>query len=235
MVTIPEADRSDPAVEAVTFRRLAGSLAHALNNRLFGLLGAVELYVLDTEDPTQRDRALELHRDASGLRTALRALGDVAREPFSPQELLVGESTRLTVERWRETANGLRVEVEIAEPDVYVSFTRRQLERILEELLDNAAWAAPASGSIRIEVGRNGGDATVVSVSDTGPGIDDHIRATLFEPFFTTRHDEGRLGLGLTAARIFALLHGGELRVASPEGTGARLELHIPPARPTAE
>jgi len=222
-------ERSLLSMEAAAFRQLAAALAHALNNPLFVLLTDIELLLLDVDDEAVSERLREMQGHGLVLRTTIRKLGELAREPLLPEELDLGEAVGVAVARWRETSQSdeLHLEERYVLPDVTVRFTPRQLERIVEELLENARQAVPHGGSVRVEVARDGDDA-VLSVVDTGPGIADRVRLAVFEPFFTTRPVESNLGLGLTVARVFAALHGAELTVAGSEGEGARLELRMP-------
>src|SRR5262249_23268084 len=87
-----------------------------------------------------------------------------------------------------------------------------ELHQVLVNLLINAAQAMPEGGTLRVET-RRGEGMVLVSVEDTGPGVDPSNREAIFEPFFTTRVAAGGTGLGLSVAREIVLRHGGQIRV----------------------
>lgn len=101
-----------------------------------------------------------------------------------------------------------------------------RLEQVLVNLLQNALDAAPPGGTIAIEIAFDGPNC-LLSVVDDGPGIGDAVRATLFQPFATTK-EEG-LGLGLVISQDIMRSLGGDLR-ADDCDTGARFTMVIPRA-----
>ncbi len=112
-----------------------------------------------------------------------------------------------------------------------------QLERVIENLLDNAVSFSPPSGVVRVTVTRDGEDVALI-VDDEGPGIADHLREAVFERFHSDR-PEGEAfgqhsGLGLSIARTIVSGHGGEIEVAAatPGIKGARLIVRLPAAKP---
>ncbi|MGL4187311.1 MAG: ATP-binding protein [Sphaerotilus sulfidivorans] len=101
---------------------------------------------------------------------------------------------------------------------------RQELQQVLINLIVNATQAMQEQGetgpareldiAVRHEAGR-----VLLEVSDSGPGLSEAVRATLFQPFFTTRRDGN--GLGLWISRGLLERYGGELRAANrPEGQG---------------
>lgn len=117
-----------------------------------------------------------------------------------------------------------------------VSCLAAQLNQALLAVVSNAVQAvadgAPRPGSITLATGQQQ-DEVWAEVADTGVGMTPEVLAHLFEPFFTTRPPGKGLGLGLAAARRFALHHGGRLEVASAPGQGTRVRLWLP-TRPAA-
>jgi CheY-like chemotaxis protein len=113
-----------------------------------------------------------------------------------------------------------------------------QIEQIIMNLALNARDAMAAGGTVTIETARleltpqaagahRAGSYAVVSVIDTGGGIDNETHSHLFEPFFTTKGQNGA-GLGLSAVYGMVEQHGGFLRVSSESGAGARFDVCLP-------
>jgi signal transduction histidine kinase len=107
------------------------------------------------------------------------------------------------------------------------------VERVLENLLDNALRHTPSGGSVTLEVGRAGSRARV-AVRDTGSGIAAQDLPGIFERY--DRLDRSApgspAGLGLAIARRIVRLHGGELAVQSTLGSGSCFDFDLPLAEP---
>jgi CheY-like chemotaxis protein len=115
-----------------------------------------------------------------------------------------------------------------------------QIEQALLNLILNAREAMPNGGTITLATeraecpaaeaaaGRRPGVYAMLSVTDTGKGIDNEIRSLLFDPFFTTKEQREGAGLGLSAVYGTVEQHGGFIRVSSEPGKGARFEVYLP-------
>lgn len=113
----------------------------------------------------------------------------------------------------------------------------RRIRQVLDNLLSNAIKYTPERGAVTVSVGRNAvtGDARV-TVSDTGPGIPDDMRAMIFDEFFRLRGHEidsragapSGTGVGLAISRRIARLLGGDLTVSAGVDGGAAFTLTLP-------
>lgn len=148
-------------------------------------------------------------------RVELQSLATRIMEFLEPSLLGSQVSARL------EHGNGAPPVVARGDPDL--------IEQILLNLMKNALEAMPNGGELRLDVGRENGNAWI-TVSDTGPGISEEIRQQLFHPFATSKGPSGS-GLGLTVSRRLARSLGGELTLlTSSGGTCWRLTLPAEPA-----
>jgi two-component system C4-dicarboxylate transport sensor histidine kinase DctB len=108
-----------------------------------------------------------------------------------------------------------------------------RLEQILINLVGNAADAMQGSPRRALRLaGRDTGEVIELTVTDSGPGLGEDVRARLFEPFFSTKAEGGGLGLGLAISRDIAREAGGELEADNAPGGGACFTLRLP--RPPA-
>ncbi|MEN8256654.1 MAG: ATP-binding protein [Thermodesulfobacteriota bacterium] len=107
-------------------------------------------------------------------------------------------------------------------------FDRKQMERVLINLLDNAVAAvAGKNGEVTVELRANQSQNQVfVEVKDNGPGVNDEDKLHLFEPYFTTK--KTGTGLGLAIATTVVADHGGYLRIKDNIPTGARFIVELP-------
>jgi heavy metal sensor kinase len=106
------------------------------------------------------------------------------------------------------------------------------LRQMVMNLVDNAVKFTPAGGVVRLGLARRG-DEYLLSVSDTGPGIPAEAREHVFERFYRadkarSRSEDGGAGLGLAIARWIAQAHGGDLRLADSDSTGATFVVRLP-------
>ena len=108
----------------------------------------------------------------------------------------------------------------------------QQLERIMLNLLGNAAKAMPSGGALTIRTQtdcmKGGRSRVMIVVEDTGAGISDEAMTNLFKPFSTTRPLAGGTGLGLYLSRDIAVKHGGSLQAGNAPTGGARFTLTLP-------
>ena len=109
---------------------------------------------------------------------------------------------------------------------------RRVLCRAVVNLVENALHAMKDGGTLTVSTSTDGNEA-LLSVEDTGPGLDPDVRARLFEPYFSTK--SSGTGLGLAIVRQAVEAHGGRIEVDSHRGHGTVFRFRIPraPAEPT--
>jgi signal transduction histidine kinase len=111
-----------------------------------------------------------------------------------------------------------------------VECIRSQVDQVFLNLLANAAQAIVGPGEITIETRRDG-EAAVVRIADTGPGIAADVVGRVFDPFFTTKPVGEGTGLGLSISYEIVKKHGGEIRAESPPGGGAVFTVRLPLVR----
>jgi two-component system, OmpR family, sensor histidine kinase KdpD len=158
---------------------------------------------------------LDLDRLSKGIVTPQRSRTDVAA--------LVGR----VAQEWRQRS-GRRVEV-MAEP-VVAWVDSAKVERVVENLLANAARHTSPDTQVWVKVARRG-EGVLLAVEDAGGGVPRELRATLFEPFRqgpgTSAHAPG-VGIGLSLVARFAELHGGRAWVQDRPGGGASFRVLFP-------
>ena len=109
---------------------------------------------------------------------------------------------------------------------------RSEIRHALVSILMNAADAIPEDGIVSIEVRQvlyeSGKDSVAIMVTDNGCGIPEDNLGRIFEVFFTTKKDQGRIGLGLAVARDIIERHNGRLSIESKEGKGTNVLIVLP-------
>jgi two-component system, cell cycle sensor histidine kinase and response regulator CckA len=225
--------------------RLAGGIAHDFNNLLAVILAGSEHTLRAVPDlPADARASLEDARTAADRAAGLtRQLLAFSREqPRVARRLDLGDVVR-TTERMLRRLLRADVELQVHGPDapVWIVSDAAQLTQVLVNLVMNAADAIAGSGHIDVSVGvregagprEPGGKWAVLEVKDDGPGIAAEHVDRIFEPFYTTKGEQGGTGLGL--ATVYGLLqqHGGHLTVESSVGSGATFRAFFPLASET--
>jgi PAS domain S-box-containing protein len=241
-----EADlRQSQKLEAVG--RLAGGVAHDFNNLLTVILGHSDLALSDLDPNDRRRRDIEDIREA-GARAAVltsQMLAFSRKQVLQPKVLSVGNAVaNLTKMLGRLITSNIEIITRQAEETWLVKVDPGQLDQVILNLALNARDAMPLGGQVviesmnrRLERGQidqhsdaPAGDYLVLSISDTGTGMDAETRSHLFEPFFTTKMPGKGTGLGLATVYGIVRLSGGYISVASELGRGTTVEVHLPRA-----
>ncbi|MBI4892903.1 MAG: HAMP domain-containing protein [Acidobacteria bacterium] len=211
-----------------TIARLSTSLVHDLRNPLAAIYGGAEMLVDSNLNPSQVKRlASNIYKSSRRIQEMLQDLLQVSREPSDVRETCrLVELVRGAADECLTQTPASRLSIQIDVPEeIELVAVRSRLERVFLNLLGNAAEAMPNGGEIRIAAARDE-LGLLVSVTDNGPGVPEHIRSRLFQPFVTAGKRSG-MGLGLALSRQTVLDHGGDLWLdTAPQG--ARFCLRLP-------
>jgi len=127
----------------------------------------------------------------------------------------------------RAQEQGIELLVEIQAPLPRLQADQPQLERVLDNLIDNALRHTSEKGQIRLQARRHG-ERVIVSVEDNGEGIAYGQQGRIFEPFVQVGRKKGGAGLGLALCKEIVQLHGGRMGVYSRPGQGTQFYLALP-------
>src|SRR5438128_161788 len=221
-------------------RDFIANASHELRTPVSAITGAVETLLSSAKmlDPAARGFVEMIARHADRLSRLTRELLDLSRlergefhVELGPVELAPLVATSLDLVRERAESKRIKLAFD-GPPGLRVVADRRALEQILMNLLDNAVKFTPEGGRVTV-LADGTGPAVVLSVLDTGPGIEPRHRPRLFERFY--RADTGRArvgggtGLGLAIVKHLAQAQRGEVGVESGQG-GSRFWVKLPSA-----
>ncbi len=225
--------------------QLAGGVAHDFNNILAVILGYSEeiLASLQPEDPIFKDMEEIVKSGKKALSLTRQLLTFSRKHVFQPQIInlnnairdmtkmlgrLVGEDIELTSQMAGDLGN---IKVDIA-----------QIEQVLMNLVINAREAMPSGGRLFIEtsnvvieqssaetdLGLEPGEYVLLSITDTGCGMDKETSNRIFEPFFTTKHNN--LGTGLGLSTVYGIVNQSEgiIKVDTEPGKGTTFAIFFP-------
>lgn len=227
--------------------RLAGSIAHDFNNILTSIGGHADLLSGVLEDlPALAEEGLEsIHRSTRRARRLTRQILAFAR-PEGPDAHTLIDPARLTagMKDLIQPLLGEGVQLRIVTgPSVpSVRADPAQIEQAVLNLAVNAGDAMPEGGTLRIETacetlteadaaeidGAHEGPHVVLTVRDTGTGMDEETLTQAFEPFFTTKPPGRGTGLGLAVVQETVRRAGGHVRVTTAPGRGTSVRVFLP-------
>jgi signal transduction histidine kinase len=214
--------------------RLAATIAHEIHNPLDSVANL--LYLLQ-HDPRPEDEKhfLELAQSELTRVTQIsRAMLGLYRESHAPVPIDLKETIEevLLLIEGRIHALGIQLTSELA-PDVVVDGFPGELRQVFTNLITNAIEAAGKDGSVRVRVTQHkmepapAVDGALIEITDSGPGIAPDVRDRLFQPFVTTKGEQGT-GLGLWVSQGIVRKIGGSIDLianAGGPGTTARVFL----------
>lgn len=223
-----QADRLD------SLGMLAGGIAHDFNN----LLGVILNYttLLERQVPDTQS-----HADLSEIRAAATRAAELTRQlltfarrdPANPVAFEVNEAIRSVASMFSRTL-GPSVELALAldSRPLTALLDRQQFDQVLVNLMINARDAMAEGGRLvvasALEIDPAGDEWVVLSVTDTGAGMTEEVKARAFEPFFTTKPRGAGTGLGLAAVYGIVNRSGGTVLLDSSPGAGTTVTVRVP-------
>ena len=225
--------------------QLAGGIAHDFNNLLTVVLGCASVLLEDLKDnDVLRHEAEEIHGASSRAAELTRQLLLFSRrQVLAPAIVDVGEVLTGVCSMLRRLV-GSEVELALIAPTAAgrVCADQGLLEQVIVNLTVNARDAMPGGGKVtlavanveldeahaRTHLGTKPGPYVMLSVADTGVGMDEATLARIFEPFFTTKEIGKGTGLGLST--VFGIVQQacGSITVDSAPGAGTTFKIHLP-------
>jgi signal transduction histidine kinase len=227
--------------------RLAGGVAHDLNNALTAIVGYTELALgALASDHAARPDVEEIRRAAERAESVTRQLLAFSRKQLLEPRVFSLQETIGTLQRMLERLLGRTITLStVTAPDLPPIYgDPGQIQQALVNLAVNARDAMPDGGRLTVQASRVqiddaharthqplvAGDYVEIAVSDTGRGMSADTQRHMFEPFFTTKGVGKGTGLGLAMVYGTVKQSGGFIFVDSQEGRGTTFRLYFPPA-----
>ncbi len=224
--------------------QLAGGIAHDFNNVVGAILGWAELGLEQNRENHQVSERFSRIREQGERAAALtrELLAFARRQVLQPQAVDINSIANGLVS-FLDKVIGKDIELKVIPgPIDAVKADPTQLEQVLMNLCLNARDAMPEGGRLLIETEMvelddaycrfypyvTAGRYAVLSVSDTGMGMDSETRERIFEPFFTTKERGKGTGMGLATAYGIVKQHGGFIHVYSEPGHGSLFRVYLP-------
>jgi two-component system nitrogen regulation sensor histidine kinase NtrY len=231
-------DRLVYLTQLASWQVLARKMAHEVKNSLTPIRLTVEEMVARHDEPSSEGRRAFLGQAADivvdeieSLERRIRAFSEFSSEPpVCPEPLDVHAVVEERIAFLRAAHPEVRYAVETAENTPSALVDQDLVRSILVNLLENAAEAAGEGGQILARVApvssSSFGDRVAIEVHDSGPGLSEQARKSLFQP--TISFKKRGMGLGLSIARKSALLSGGDILLIAGELGGAGFRVLLP-------
>jgi two-component system, cell cycle sensor histidine kinase and response regulator CckA len=222
---------------------LAGGIAHDFNNLLMAIQGNASLILFNVDDGHpyyERLRNIEKLVD-SGSRLTAQLLGYARKGKYEVKPLDLNHLAKYVSDTFGRTRKNVTVHHSL-DPGLFsIEADSGQIEQVLMNLFVNASDAMPNGGNLYLETANTThenlrgklynprpGSYVLLSVRDTGHGIDESIIERIFEPFFTTKEIGRGTGLGLASTYGIVKGHDGFIDVESKMGEGTIFRIYLP-------
>jgi PAS domain S-box-containing protein len=238
-------DQLRQAQRVESMGKLAGGIAHDFNNMLNVIIGCSEIVLseLDFDNPL-RSRVNEIVKAAQHSASLTRQLLAFSRQQALQPLVLDVNPAVSSIGKLLQQVIGENIELslQLSSEPLMVKADPSQLEQVIMNLALNARDAMPEGGKLTIvtarlpadnhgtgkHAGLPPGDYVLVSVTDTGCGMDRQTLSRIFEPFFTTKEKGKGIGLGLSTVYGIVSQSGGTIRAYSEPGQGSTFEICLP-------
>jgi PAS domain S-box-containing protein len=213
--------------------KLAAGVAHEINNPLGGILlfGGLLLEDMDFADPRREDMD-RIVQEARRCRDIVNSLLDFAHQKKryqEPVDLNAAVDQCLSLLGNKAIFHNIRVVKELADALPLVTGNPSQIKQVFTNIVTNAVDAMEGEGVLTI---RSRFDPerqeSLVSFTDTGPGIPPNVQTRVFDPFFTTKEPGKGTGLGLSLSYNIMRIHRGDIRVHCAQGGGTTFTVAVP-------
>lgn len=226
--------------------RLAGGIAHDFNNILMAIQGNISLINAASPNNNLIKEKSKIIEDCieNGANLTGQLLGYAMGGKYILRQCNLNSIVELTIVLLSNKRNHVDIKTDLTKNLLNIEGDPVQLEQVLMSLYSNAVDAVEKGGIIKIKTSNRvlcehealahdlcAGEFVEVEVSDTGVGIDEGSLKKIFEPFYTTKGQSRRKGLGLASAFGIVKNHGGFINVESKIGKGSCFKICFPALR----
>ncbi|MBN2527686.1 MAG: response regulator [Deltaproteobacteria bacterium] len=241
-------DRIRQASKMQSIGQLAGGIAHDFNNALGGIVGYAELAMEDAEgNLIQKENLEKLLLAAERAKKLVRQILTFSRQntPRKDEVQLAALLEESIAFLRHSIPSTVSIETAIAQEAIAVAGDPARIQEMLYNIVTNSVYAMAEEGLLRISLEKiytdtpvegvvgeiAAGEYAVIRVDDNGCGIEPSLVHLIFEPFFSTKHPDEGIGMGLSVVFGVVRSHGGNIRIESKPGEGTSVWVYLPLVR----
>ncbi len=229
---------------------LAGGVAHDFNNLLMGIQGYASLMMLDFDSGHLHYEKLKNIEKLvqSGSKLTSQLVGYARKGRYEVKPINLNRLVEETSDTFGLTRKEITIHKDLFEELFPIEADQGQIEQVLLDLYVNAMDAMPGGGDLILKTvnvtdkdmsGKHykpkPGNYALLTVSDTGTGMDNNTMENIFEPFFTTKEMGRGTGLGLASSYGIIKAHGGYIDADSAKGHGTTFRIYLPASKKEAK
>lgn len=218
----------------IALGQIAGGVAHEVNNPLTTVSGWLQIMLGETAEDDKRRAALELVSGEVGR------IANIIHHLLSFGRRVPAEEGRVCLNRvlsdvlelmeYQIRTDNIQIVLSLSENLPSVTGDANQLKQVFLNIIVNARQAMLDGGVLTVTTRMTEDGSAEVAIGDTGCGMSPEMTEKIFEPFYTTKTEEGGSGIGLFLCQNIARDHGGMLAVSSRPGEGSTFILTLPAA-----
>ncbi len=213
--------------------RIAGGVAHEFNNQLTVVIGYMEMLLANPIPKSDSERAILEEVKSAGEKMSVRTrqlLAYTGQQMFNISDVDVNERLKRSESALRQMARlDTELEVSTNSRNPWVSIDPEQLDHAVHNLVSNAFESLSPGGKVVVETrNANQGAFVVISVRDTGRGMEKAELEQILDPYYTTKAFGNNNGLGLPIVNGIVQQSGGFLQISSIKGEGTVFEIWLP-------
>lgn len=228
---------------------LAGGIAHDFNNILMAIQGNVSLLLMQKKSSSnQYNRLRNIERQIEmGSKLTSQLLGYARKGRYEIRPINMNKLIEMIIETFGRARKEIIIHRDLAEDLSLVEVDEGQIEQVLLNLFINASDAMAGGGTLTVKTMNikskdmdkgqykpKPGNYALLSIADTGTGMDRETMGKIFDPFFTTKEMGRGTGLGLASAFGIIKGHGGYIDVESMPGHGSTFMIYLPASKKAA-
>jgi len=222
---------------------LASGIAHNFNNILMGIQGYTSLMLMEIDsDHPHYKRLRGIEQQVQSASTLTKQLLGYAREgKYEVKSTTLNQMVKETSDTFAMTKKDITVHLDLTEELYVIKADQGQIKQTLLNLYVNAAEAMPRGGDLYLKTTNvtdqdikdkpyrpKPGNYVLLTITDTGTGMDKKTMERIFDPFFTTKGMGKGTGLGLASVYGIIKAHGGYIDVDSAKGHGTTFSVYLP-------
>lgn len=225
------------AEKLASISMLSAGVAHEINNPLSSILSNVQNLIKAEKEPERLEDLRLVEQETKRIARIVRNLLEFSssspvEKPRNDINACIQKTLQL-VDYSLKKESGVSIVVSLSPELPSAAIGEDECKQIILNLIKNSLEALGSSGTIRIETAFLSSESMVqCRVSDTGRGIPKALLPRIFDPFFSTKNEEGNSGLGLSVVYGLVSKFKGRIEVESEEGRGTMVRISLPVARP---